>query len=325
VKSLLVIKIGAIGDVVLTLPILQKVQDYDITWVVGKSAKPLLEAAAVHRIIEVDEKALLEGSFFSKLREVGKVWKALFFRRFDLAITAHVDARYRWLTLFCFKRRHRFFTKKDKFPLGGLFHSYSYLRLALGDSGAAGKLSWPMLNLPPKTLALKKPVVAFSPGGDFLDEGKRLRIWPLANYLKCIELLQEYDCECIVIGASGDSVLKEYFAHKVALDLIGETTLLELLAILKQCFCLVTHDGGPLHLARLVGCKVCALFGPTSPYDFTCPGDEELVFWKGSSLSCSPCYKGKYFAKCFHQRCMKAITAEEVVQAIVQRWRLRSR
>jgi len=48
-------------------------------------------------------------------------------------------------------------------------------------------------------------------------------------------------------------------------DLIGATTLPGLAALYAHCAAVVTHDSGPLHIARLVDAHVVALFGPTIP------------------------------------------------------------
>lgn len=324
-EKVLIIKIGAIGDVVLSLPMLSALKSCHITWVVGKEAAPLLQVIfPINSTIIVDEHKLLYGSVFSKLVQVLKVWRKLFFRKFDFVITAHPDPRYRLFSLGCFKKKHSFFQKsKGGFPLRGVFHSFEYLRLVTGLE--VQKLEWPILKLPEVVYGKKKPLVAFFPGGDRLDDGKKLRIWPIERYVKCVELLQNYDCDCALIGLLSDRELISCFDKLPILDLIGKTTLLEVLALLKQCFCLVTHDGGALHLGRLVGCRVYGVFGPTSPLDFTLPCENEIAVWGGDKLECRPCYNGKGFAKCAHQSCMKQVSAETVVEMIVKKWGLKLR
>ncbi len=324
-EKVLIVKIGAIGDVVLSLPMLSSLKNCHITWIVGKEAAPLLQVVSgIHSTIIVDEHKLLYGTVFSKLVQVIKVWKKLFFCVFDLIITAHPDARYRLFSFVCFKKKHKFFQKSQGgFPLRGVFHSFEYLRLVTGVK--AQKLEWPVLKLPEVAYAKKKPLVAFLPGGDRLDDGKKLRIWPIERYIKCIELLQNYDCECVLIGLFSDRELISYFDRFSILNLIGKPTLLEVLALLKQCFCLVTHDGGALHLGRLVGCRVCGVFGPTSPQDFAWPHENEIAVWGGDKLECRPCYNGKGFARCTHQSCMKQVSAETVVEMIVKKWGLKLR
>ena len=324
-NNVLVIKIGAIGDVVLSLPILSTFKDSSITWVVGKETAPLLEATGkVNSIIIVDEYKLLHGSIFAKLAEVLKVWKKIFFQRFNLVITAHRDPRYRLLSLVCFKKQHRFFQKNQNgFPLRGVFHSLEYLQLATDNP--LNQVKWPSLILPQVVYPKKHPLIVFFPGGDRLDPGKKLRIWPISHYVKCVELLQSYQCQCALIGLGSDKELISFFNKDFILNYIGSTTVLQVLSLLKQCFCLITHDSGALHLGRLVGCRVCGIFGPTSPQDFAWPSENEIAVCGKDPLECRPCYNGKGFAKCTHQSCMKQVSAETVVETIIKKWGLKLR
>jgi heptosyltransferase-2 len=324
-RKVLVVKIGAIGDVVLCLPILSSLKSCHITWIVGKESAPLLQAiSGVHSTCVVDEYKLLHGDVFSKFMEVVKVWRLFFFRKFDLVLTAHRDPRYKLLSLVCFKKKHRFFQKnKSNFPLGNRFHSLEYLRLV--GKEVSEKIEWPSFTLPKMSYVSKQPLVALFPGGDRQDDGKKLRIWPIQHYVRCIELLKHYECECVLIGLFKDRDLSSYFDNVPVLNLIGSTSLLEVLALLQQCFCLITHDGGALHLARLVGCRVCGIFGPTSPQNFAWPSENEIAVWGGDQLECRPCYNGRGFAKCTHQSCMKQVSAETIVEMIVKKWGLKLR
>lgn len=69
-KRILIIKIGAIGDVALSTPLASVYQDHLITWVVGKKSAPLIKAIPyIQRIIEVDETALLKGNLLQKIKQ----------------------------------------------------------------------------------------------------------------------------------------------------------------------------------------------------------------------------------------------------------------
>src|SRR2546427_4116710 len=83
------------------------------------------------------------------------------------------------------------------------------------------------------------------------------------------------------------------------IDLIGQTTLKELIALLRRARLLVTNDSGPMHLAAAVGTPVIALFGPTDPARTGPYGAGHTVLRSG--VPCSPC---------FSRRCMNAVTME---------------
>jgi heptosyltransferase-2 len=105
-KTVLIIKIGAIGDVIMALPmiaaILRRDPETKITWVCGKGGASIVEMTKlVDQLIVVDEKKLLEGSFLEKVFAVFEVWKKIgFFRKFSFVIIGYFDVRYRLLTLF---------------------------------------------------------------------------------------------------------------------------------------------------------------------------------------------------------------------------------
>lgn len=325
-QKILIIKIGAIGDVVLALPLLDVFKKASITWVVGKEAAPILKSIdRIDEVIVLDEKKLLEGNFFSKLLELFILWRILLFKRFDEVITAHRDPRYRLLSKTCFKKSHRFFDpKKNKFPIKGEFHSLEYLKLALDKKNDKQKIIWPELRLPDIDHLIngceKNALIFLSPGGDKKDEGKKLRIWPIEYYVKLAILLQKHKYTIALIGLKQDEWILNYFKDIFFLNLIGKTTLLEGIAVLKQSFGVITHDGGILHLARLAGCKRCGIFGPTSPRDFMLESEDEIVFWGGDGLNCRPCYNGKHFQMCVHQSCMKQIKPGMVLETIKKQW-----
>ena len=50
-----------------------------------------------------------------------------------------------------------------------------------------------------------------------------------------------------------------------AVNLAGETTLLELAALIRRATICVTNDSGPMHLAVALERPVVSIFGPTDP------------------------------------------------------------
>src|SRR6185436_613219 len=104
------------------------------------------------------------------------------------------------------------------------------------------------------------------------------------------------------------------FAGVAATDLIGRTTIPEMLRALADCDLVISHDTGPMHLARLVGAPLIALFGPTMPAQFIVPDDSTSVLWGGEHLACRPCYDGREFADCSDNQCISSISADVVIR-----------
>ncbi|MEO7949858.1 MAG: lipopolysaccharide heptosyltransferase II [Chthoniobacterales bacterium] len=94
-------------------------------------------------------------------------------------------------------------------------------------------------------------------------------------------------------------------------NLIGQTTLEQLIDELRKCALLLTNDTGTMHLAALLGVPVVAVFGSTEP-SLTGPlgRGNHVVRQK---VECSPCF----LRECpLDFRCMNAVSVEEVAAAV---------
>ena len=312
-KKVLIIKIGDLGDVALALSLVKVFEHDQISWVCGSKSSCFLQAIEkISSIFTLDEKALLKGNIFKKAYELLKIWRILFLKKYDIAITAHKDPRYRLLSLFCFTKDHYFFSKNDSFPLGNKFHGQAYLDLIK----ATCPLEYPLLKLPNVNLDgltfIKKPWIILNIFGS-PEDNKHLRYWDIHSYAQ----LAKHLCKSNSVILIGDAHALNYshlFNFPNATNLIDKTNLIELLFLLQKSYCIITHDSGPLHLARVARCKIAALFGPTNPQAFSLPSDQEIYFF--SKYPCSPCYDGKHFPNCKENKCLKTISPELVYETL---------
>jgi heptosyltransferase II len=118
----------------------------------------------------------------------------------------------------------------------------------------------------------------------------------------------------VLFGTAKDAAVGAEIAAALGercLNLIGLTTLEQLIDELGKCRLLLTNDTGTMHLATLLGIPVVAVFGSTEP-SLTGPlGTGNRVV--RHQVECSPCF----LRECpLDFRCMKAVSAEEVVAAI---------
>ena len=156
-------------------------------------------------------------------------------------------------------------------------------------------------------------VIAISPGGGWF-----LNWWPWEKYASVCEMLSLYkpNIRIVTVGGRAEEKLdlkirqnaKCYIASAV-----GKTTIHQLAALYRRAAFTITNDGGPMHICTAVGTPVIALFGP-SPYNRFGPlGENNVILTK--KFKCSPCpqfVKGR-IPDCMDNRCMKAITVEEVL------------
>ncbi len=91
-----------------------------------------------------------------------------------------------------------------------------------------------------------------------------------------------------------------------------QSTVSQLVSLLKRCSMAIGGDTGPLHLAAALGLPVVGLYGPTSP-NRNAPLTEkkEIIY---HTLPCSPCWKRTCKNKT--NECMDSIQVEEVMQKI---------
>ena len=93
---------------------------------------------------------------------------------------------------------------------------------------------------------------------------------------------------------------------------IGQTTLDQLIDELRDCRLLLTNDTGTMHLAALLGIPVVAIFGSTEPRLTGPLGNSHIIL--RHHVECSPCF----LRECpIDFRCMKAVTVEEVADAVL--------
>ena len=153
--------------------------------------------------------------------------------------------------------------------------------------------------------------VIIKPGGNW-----PLKRWPGEKWARLSDRLNEYYKGKIVItGATKDVRLAEDIASLMKTSSIiaaGKTSLKELGALCKEAELFISNDSGPLHIALSQKVKVIALFGPTSA-QITGPYGQGKYAIIQKDVGCTiPCYN----LACGDNRCMKAITIEDVLKAV---------
>lgn len=148
--------------------------------------------------------------------------------------------------------------------------------------------------------------------------------WPADRFIAVAkELRARLDCSFVIFGGAADNALATEIATAlgsapagVVTNLAGRTSLRELCAALRACRVVLTNDTGPMHLAAAVGAHVVGLFGSTS-IELTgpgLPGDTRHTLLRGEA-PCAPCF----LRECpVDFRCMKSLTAEQVLDAVAR-------
>ena len=315
------------GDAVMALPMLSALRalhaDAHISWLCGRSIRPVLDLVpGIDETIEIDDTRLFSARRADRVREVLHAWRSLAGRRFDLVLIGHRDRRYRLLTATVRRGELRALGHGGRAaPIPGRSYRDEFVRLATQvDDWHAIHYAAPKLRLqdsePARQLADRanaRPLIALAPGGARNSaRTSPLKRWPLDRYVELSRRLLRDGFAVAIVGDASDDWVSAAFARSGVIDLIGKTSLADLLGVFARCVAVVTHDSAPLHLAALAGAPVVALFGPTDPAAFA-PHDANVdVLWPGRALACAPCYDGRDFAACDDNRCMQMIDVESV-------------
>ena len=161
------------------------------------------------------------------------------------------------------------------------------------------------------------------------------RRWPLPKFVALAEifLAQYSQWNIILTGVKDEGPYSREFLsllpsqwHSRVINLTGELTLNQILALLAQLPCFITNDTGPFHLAKIVGTPTVSLWGPSSvdlygPYQ----KEKELHDVIHKRFPCSPClynYRTEPGYFCGQKApCMEAIEPSDVMLVIGQRLR----
>ena len=333
--KILIVKIGAIGDAVMSLSMINEIDKKypgsEITWLCGNIISPLISSIPrINNVVPLNEKKLLTGTKFEQAKILFKVWIKFFLKKFDLVINAQRDKRYNLLVITTIKKEYRSFTGKDRKNqlVQGRYHATEYTRLIHEiDDWELPEPVLPKLNSPDdksidEVIAKsKKKRIILTPGGaQNIINGGIQRKWPIEYYKTLAKsLLEKYDdCSIILAGSKDDEYAISSFKNLPVINLIGKTTLVNLVNLYNKSDLLITHDTGLLHIAKLSDINTIALFGPVNPVERVGKNDKIDTIWIGNDLPCSPCYNGKSFADCKNNICMKNISVEIVFNKAVK-------
>ncbi len=331
---ILVIQTAFLGDVVLTIPLLETIKfrypDSFLSVMLIPATKDILEGhPAINEIITYDKKGKEKGfcAFLRKVREVRG-------RRFDWAILPHRSFRSALLVkLAGIPRRRGFHTSQGKLFLNEIIpyrKGIHDLERNLSLLGEVERREWKnFIPLSPgaedfvnnichkNQIGKEEKIVALSPGSVWPT--KR---WPADRFACLAQRLIRDKFRVLILGSRNDLPATEMLFQKLSpqersrvMNLGGNTGLKELAAFIHKSALLVSNDSGSIHVAAALGTPVVAIFGPTTrELGFYPYGENHQVI--ESHLPCRPCgpHGGRKCRVGTHQ-CMTDIGVEEVYRA----------
>jgi len=215
--------------------------------------------------------------------------------------------RRRWLLNQVFRE------KKSKKPRPVEHQVHHYLRLAQFVGADLSDVSATTLGngaKPPRPQG-NSLRLALCPGAEY-GPAKR---WLPERYAEVMSRISAtHACEWVLVGVAKDAPIGEEITRQysgAARNLIGKTTLTELIEELRACDLLLTNDTGTMHLAALLKVPVVAIFGSTEPALTGPLGEGHRIV--RNHVACSPCF----LRECpIDFRCMQKVSSDEVVAAV---------
>lgn len=158
-----------------------------------------------------------------------------------------------------------------------------------------------------------KRIFLINPGEIILP----IRNWPLENFVSLSSKILGSEDNCIVIigthaAAERTELILKRIANPRCVSLIEQINLAELMELFGNSYALISNDCGLAHLATLTSIKKFIIFGPESPHVFGPLGDNNYIIY--SNWLCSPCFSvlNHRNSACVNNKCLEAITPENV-------------
>lgn len=282
-ESICIIRLSAIGDCCHTLPVVRTLQtaypDTAITWIIGTTEHHLLQGADGIEFITFDKSKGLSGLLDVRRKLEG--------RHFPILLDMHASMRANFVSMMVNARRRIGFDRarardyqwlftNERIPaqeqqhvMDGLFGFTSYLGIEdrierwdipvdKADRAYASRLR-----------AGERPLCIISPCSS--QRANNFRNWHIDNFVQLICHLQEhYNAQVVLTGAQ--TKIEHEYAERIlaetgetVINLIGQTSLKQLLALIDSADLLICPDSGPAHMASAVGTPVIGLYATSNP------------------------------------------------------------
>lgn len=289
IQSICILRLSAIGDVCHAVAVVQAIQHYyptaKLTWVIGKVEAMLLKDLPGVELVVFDKKLGL-GAYADLKRQLAG-------QQFDVLLHMQVALRANLASLFIKARRkigfdwhrakelHALFMRERIAPQADPQHLPHVLD---GFAGFARHLGVPFLSLPGEQPQWQMPLT-----DEHRDWAKaqlkagvtrHLVICPAASKTERNWLPVRYAALADYAAAQGFAVylcggptaMERSLAAEIQqqaqtdlIDLVGKTSLKQLLALLEQASIVLAPDTGPAHMAVTVGTPVIGLYGHSNP------------------------------------------------------------
>jgi heptosyltransferase III len=306
---ILIIRPGAIGDTLLTFPIIQALRaqfdDPRITFVGNATVLPL--AMALGLVEEVDDYGDLRWSelFSAEGIHTPELGKQL--QQTELAICWLRDPDGRVEHNLRLAGIKQAIIAPGRPPEGRRVHVVNYLAETVGVNQVRMDQVYHIhphdTSLPPKRRnksSSHEQYIAIHPGS-----GGARKCWPAVSFVAVIELLWQHGYPILLLAGPADHERVSGIQRSLSsppgpgmLEVLIDAPLVLVAEHLLQCSCYLGNDSGITHLAAMLGIPTIALFGPSDPAVWRPLGPDVEVI---------------------HKRALEKLPVNMVIESILQR------
>jgi len=330
---ILIIKLGAMGDVLRTTPILSALKKEHgpchITWLINQNSVALLRNNPdIDEILPYPSDAVLKLHVerFDLLINLEKIDPAIALAELVHSLEKRgfgmtpqgtlrvLNPEAQYALRLGIDDELKFFENKKTYQqvifeaLKLRYEGEEYsLHLDHGDS----EFAWELLSK--YGLDLSRPVVGIAPGAGHIFANKA---WTPSGYIALIDRLMENPgIQILLLGGEREAETNALIFKGVKENIpdIGcHYSLNRFMAIVDQCDILVSGDTLPMHIAIGFKKPVLAIFGPTCHQEIDLYGRGDKILTR---LECAPCYKPRCEVI---ENCMEAIPVDEVYEKTIR-------
>ncbi|MCF6155040.1 MAG: glycosyltransferase family 9 protein [Candidatus Brocadia sp.] len=328
VKHILIIRPGAIGDIIVTLPTLRAIRDhFPSAKIEVMGYPPLLEI--IKRRFYADAVSRFDQSDIAHLFMKDTKIPTPLMKRFsgmDLIIS-FVSDKDRIFSGNLEATGARCVIHYNPFPSGDeRIHIVDHLLKSLDTLGISSyKIPKVFLHdedmrfsddfIRDRIVVSKKILVAIHPGS-----GSRQKCWPVERFAALMDWLNsEMEAQIFIVSGPADGEIVEELKTKVKnnFTLVDHFSLPKLAAVIRRCNLFLGNDSGITHLAAAMGVHTVAIFGPTDPNIWGPRGEQVKILYK--KAICSPCL-ADIRRNCSIQTCLENIKIDDVMHEVRSRF-----
>lgn len=319
IKKVLIIRLGAIGDIVHTSviqqSIKQKYSDCEIHFLTSPQVEPLLRNDVnLEKIYEFDSSQ--KNNLFYLL----KLGLMLRKEKFDVIICLQNSLRNKLILFIANPKKIVYRSKNRVHAMDAFFNSAKEIFNDI-EKPANLKLYLDekiLTSLQEKTKNFKRPFIIINAGGEN-DKARQGRIWSISNWIELSnKLVKAYDGTVFIVGSVAEREKhKELLKIKSSILFSGKLTLEESAALFSLSDLFISGDSGPLHIASALGVKTLGLIGST-PVEACGPYGENCHSLAADYDGCVGCDKKtcQKLEEGIYTPCMQAITSDSVFEFI---------